>query len=193
MGQALISCAKSFRELAIAAQIDQGDDLAAVIGRGDVVIDFSAHWVTPEIAALVRQHHKALVIGTTGHTDTDKFDITKAVAGIPVVLGVELFHRRQHAVLAHAQGGGNSRPELRPRSDRDASPAQARRAERHGQNARGNSGEGAQFATGQGRAARSRGIVGERTQSEIGIHPSVAAMSSAITRSFSPTLASAWN
>ena len=33
MGQALISCAKSFRELEIAAQIDKDDDLAAVIDR----------------------------------------------------------------------------------------------------------------------------------------------------------------
>ena len=43
MGQALIACAPNFRELEIVGQIDHGDDLAAVIARGDVVIDFSSH------------------------------------------------------------------------------------------------------------------------------------------------------
>jgi 4-hydroxy-tetrahydrodipicolinate reductase len=85
MGQAMISCAKSFCELEVVAQIDKDDDLGGVIGKGDVVLDFSAHSVTPGVAALCARHHKAMVIGTTGHTDTDKFEITKVVAGIPVV------------------------------------------------------------------------------------------------------------
>jgi 4-hydroxy-tetrahydrodipicolinate reductase len=85
MGQALVSCTKQFRELEITGQIDQGDDLAAVIDKCDVVVDFSAHSVTPAVAALCARHRKALVIGTTGHTDTDKFEITKVIAGISVV------------------------------------------------------------------------------------------------------------
>ncbi len=79
------SCAKNFHELEIVGQIDQGDDLAGVIDKADVVVDFSAHSATPAVAALCAGHNKALVIGTTGHTDTDKFEITKAIAGIPVV------------------------------------------------------------------------------------------------------------
>jgi 4-hydroxy-tetrahydrodipicolinate reductase len=85
MGQALVSCAKRFRELEITGQIDQGDDLAAVIEKADVVVDFSMHSVTPSVAALCAGHRKALVIGTTGHTDTDKFEITRVVEKIPVV------------------------------------------------------------------------------------------------------------
>jgi len=85
MGQALVACAKNFRELEVTGQVDKGDDLGAVIDQGDVVIDFSAHTVTPEVAALCAGHGKALVIGTTGHTDTGRFDISKAVAKIPVV------------------------------------------------------------------------------------------------------------
>jgi 4-hydroxy-tetrahydrodipicolinate reductase len=85
MGQALVSCAKSYRELEIVAQIDKDDDLGGVIDKGDAVVDFSAHSVTPAVAALCARHHKALIIGTTGHTDTDKFEITKVVASIPVV------------------------------------------------------------------------------------------------------------
>ncbi len=34
MGQALISCAKSFRDLEVVAQIDKGDDLGGVIAQG---------------------------------------------------------------------------------------------------------------------------------------------------------------
>jgi 4-hydroxy-tetrahydrodipicolinate reductase len=85
MGQALVSCAKNIRDLTIVGQIDQGDDLAAVIDQCDVVVDFSSHSVTPSLAALCAKHKKALIIGTTGHNDTDKSKITKVVAGIPVV------------------------------------------------------------------------------------------------------------
>ena len=48
MGQALIACAKQHRQLEVTGQIDHGDDLAAIIAKGDVVIDFSGHAVTLE-------------------------------------------------------------------------------------------------------------------------------------------------
>ena len=41
MGQALVSCAKNFRDLKIVAALGRGDDLKAVISKTDVVIDFS--------------------------------------------------------------------------------------------------------------------------------------------------------
>ena len=68
MGQAVIACAKTFRELEIAGQVDQGDDLRSVISKGDVVVDFSVHAATAGIASLCAENKKALVIGTTGHT-----------------------------------------------------------------------------------------------------------------------------
>lgn len=85
MGQALVACAKKIPGLEIVGQIDKGDDLAAVIEGADVVIDFSAHAVTVEVAALCARHQKALVIGTTGHTDTDTFEIRKLAQKIPMV------------------------------------------------------------------------------------------------------------
>ena len=85
MGKALIACAPNFRELEIVGQIDVGDDLSAVIANGNVVVDFSAHSATPEVAALCARHHKALVIGTTGHTDTDTFEVRLRKAHIPIV------------------------------------------------------------------------------------------------------------
>ena len=72
MGQMLVACASRLDGVEVVAQIDQGDDLAAVVARGDVIIDFSFHNATAGIAGLCAQHGKALVIGTTGHSDDEK-------------------------------------------------------------------------------------------------------------------------
>ncbi len=85
MGRALTACAPQHPGLQIVGEIDAGDDLAAVIERGDVVVDFSVHTATPQVAALCAQHRKALVIGTTGHNDTETFEIRKAHTRIPIV------------------------------------------------------------------------------------------------------------
>ena len=85
MGQALVACARQFRQLEVTAQIGNGDDLAAVIGQGDVVIDFSHHTVTPGVAALCAKYRKALVIGTTGHSDAEASTIKKLRSKIPIV------------------------------------------------------------------------------------------------------------
>lgn len=85
MGRALVACAPQHRGVQIVGEIDLGDDLAAVIDHGDVVVDFSSHSATPQIAALCAERRKALVIGTTGHNDTETFEIKKARALIPIV------------------------------------------------------------------------------------------------------------
>ena len=85
MGRALIACVPNFRELEIVGQIDVGDDLGAVIAQGDVVVDFSSQTATVGVADLCAQHKKALVIGTTGHTDTDTFEIKRHTNSIPIV------------------------------------------------------------------------------------------------------------
>src|ERR1700744_5059837 len=86
MGQALVSCAKNFRELEVVAAIGRGDDLAAVIGQCDVVIDFSSHTATPGVVELCAKHKKAIVIGTTGFSDSEKSAIIHYQAAIPIVL-----------------------------------------------------------------------------------------------------------
>jgi 4-hydroxy-tetrahydrodipicolinate reductase len=85
MGQMLIACAKQFPDLQVVGQIDQGDQLADVIEKGDVVIDFSFHEVTAGVAALCASHQKALVIGTTGHSESDKLEIRKHLPSVPTV------------------------------------------------------------------------------------------------------------
>jgi len=85
MGQALVAGAKNFRELQIAAKIDVGDDLPAAITQGDVVVDFSSHTATADIAGLCVRHKKAMVIGTTGHTTAERNEVLKFKSKIPVV------------------------------------------------------------------------------------------------------------
>lgn len=170
MGHALTACAPQHRELAIVGQIDQGDDLAASIAGCDAVIDFSSHNATPGVAELCAKHRKALVIGTTGHNDTETFQISICKAQIPIVwasnysTGVNtLFWLTRKAAEILGPDFDLEVVEMHHRLKRDAPSGTARSlAEilaqvRHLQ---------LNTAARHGR----HGIVGERTPSEIGIH-----------------------
>ncbi|MCU0782977.1 MAG: 4-hydroxy-tetrahydrodipicolinate reductase [Verrucomicrobia bacterium] len=170
MGQALLACAPQHRELAVVGQIDLGDDLASVIGNADVVIDFSLHHATSRIAELCARHKKALVIGTTGHDDTETFEIKRAKEHIPMVwasnysTGVNtLFWLTRKAAEILGPDYDLEVVEMHHRLKRDAPSGTAKslaeilaqirhlhlnKAARHGRH----------------------GIVGERTPHEIGIH-----------------------
>ena len=108
MGRTLIACAGQHPDLQIVGQIDQGDELRSVIGLGDVVVDFSSHSATPGIAALCAAHKKAMVIGTTGHSDEGKSQIANCRSQIPIVLSSNFSTGVNALVLAHAQSGGDS-------------------------------------------------------------------------------------
>jgi 4-hydroxy-tetrahydrodipicolinate reductase len=86
MGQALIACAARIPELQVTGRIDAGDDLKSVIGEGDVVIEFSTQEAGAGVAALCAEHKKALVVGTTGHSDAEKSKITSQKSKIPMVM-----------------------------------------------------------------------------------------------------------
>src|ERR1017187_7316115 len=170
MGQALIACAKRIPGLEVVAQVDQGDDLAAVISKGDVVIDFSAHAATGEVAKLCAEHKKALVIGTTGHTDTDTFEIKQHKAKIPIVwasnfsTGVNtLFWLTRKAAEILGPDFDLEVVEMHHRLKKDAPSGTAKSlAEILADVRKLHLAEAARH----GRA----GIVGERTHSEIGVH-----------------------
>ncbi|HXR03576.1 MAG TPA: 4-hydroxy-tetrahydrodipicolinate reductase [Verrucomicrobiae bacterium] len=170
MGQALVACAKNFRELAITGQIDQGDDLRSCIGKGDVVVDFSSHAATVDIVSLCAENKKALVIGTTGHSSDEKSRIAHHALRIPIVLasnfstGVNaLFWLTRKAAEILGPGFDLEIVEMHHRLKKDAPSGTAKtlaeiladarklqleKAARHGR----------------------EGITGERTSSEIGIH-----------------------
>jgi 4-hydroxy-tetrahydrodipicolinate reductase len=170
MGQALVSCAKNFRDLKIVAALDRGDDLKTVISKTDVVIDFSSHSATPHIVELCAKNKKAAVIGTTGHSDDEKNSILKFKTKIPMVwasnfsTGVNtLFWLTRRAAEILGNDFDLEIAEMHHRLKKDApsgtakSLAEILAAVRKQQ---------LEKVARHGRV----GIVGERTASEIGIH-----------------------
>jgi 4-hydroxy-tetrahydrodipicolinate reductase len=85
MGQALLSCAGRMTDIEVVGALDQGDDIGSVIAKCDAVIEFSFHSVTAGVATLCTANDKALIIGTTGHTEAEKQEIRKVTGKIPVV------------------------------------------------------------------------------------------------------------
>jgi 4-hydroxy-tetrahydrodipicolinate reductase len=170
MGQALLACLPQHPGLEIVGQIDQGDDLRSVIASSDVVIDFSAHTATPDIATLCAKHKRALVIGTTGHTDTETFQIRKLESKIPIVwtsnfsTGVNtLFWLTRKAAEILGPDYDLEITEMHHRAKRDAPSGTAKTLAEILAKARNLQ---LQEATRHGRS----GNVGARKESEIGIH-----------------------
>jgi 4-hydroxy-tetrahydrodipicolinate reductase len=170
MGQALLNCATRLPEIEIVGAIDQGDDLGAIIAKCDAIIEFSFHSVTASVAELCAKHHKALVIGTTGHTDAEKSAIRNYQSALPMVwasnysTGVNtLFWLTRKAAEILGPSFDLEVVEMHHRLKKDAPSGtattlleiladvrqlQLKEALRHGR----------------------EGITGERTNSEIGIH-----------------------
>ena len=170
MGQTLVACAARIPELEVVGQIDLGDNLAAIISKCDAVIDFSFHTATLDVAKLCAQHKKALIVGTTGHADAEKSAIQKLQSQIPVVwssnysTGVNtLFWLTRKAAEILGPSFDLEVVEMHHRTKKDAPSGTATtlleilgdvrklqldQALRHGR----------------------KGITGERTASEIGVH-----------------------
>ncbi len=170
MGRTLVSCAAQHPELRVVGQIDQGDDLQAVIGQGDVVVDFSSHSATPDIARLCAAHKKAMVVGTTGHSDEGRTQIANCQSEIPIVLssnfstGVNtLFWLTRKAAEILGSTFDLEIVEMHHRLKRDAPSGTARTLAEIVAGVRN------QQLAKVARYGRS-GIVGERTAVEIGLH-----------------------
>ena len=170
MGQALLACAARIPELQVVGAVDQGDDLAAIIGKADVVIDFSFHSATLGVAELCAKNKKAVVIGTTGHSAEEKAKIVALQTQIPMVVATNfstgvntLFWLTRKAAEILGPNFDLEVVEMHHRLKKDAPSGtavtlleiladvrklQLAEALRHGR----------------------EGIVGERTQNEIGIH-----------------------
>ncbi len=170
MGQALLACAARMPEVQVVGAIDLGDDLRSVIAGCDVVIEFSFHEVTPAVATLCAEHHKALVIGTTGHSATEKSQILNFKSQIPIVwasnfsTGVNtLFWLTRKAAEILGPGFDLEIVEMHHRLKKDAPSGTAKTlaeilaAVRQQQLTK---------VVRHGRA----GLVGERTATEIGMH-----------------------
>jgi 4-hydroxy-tetrahydrodipicolinate reductase len=170
MGQAVIDCSKVDPEVALVAEIDVGDDLRSVVDNCDAVIDFSHHTATARVAEICRNHRKILVIGTTGHTDAEIEQIRNSGESIPVVLapnfsvGVNaLFWLTRKAAEILGPDFDLEVVEMHHRLKTDAPSGTAKRLAEILAEARN-----LNYST-DTRHGR-HGIVGERTNHEIGVH-----------------------
>jgi 4-hydroxy-tetrahydrodipicolinate reductase len=170
MGRALLACAPNHPEIEIVGQIDEGGDLAAIVGRCDVLIDFSSHKATGGIVELCAKHRKAIVIGTTGHDEAGRSQISNFKSQIPMVLasnfstGVNtLFWLTRKAAEILGPGYDLEIVEMHHRLKKDAPSGTAKSL------AEILAGVRKQQLAKVARHGRD-GIVGERTPEEIGIH-----------------------
>jgi 4-hydroxy-tetrahydrodipicolinate reductase len=170
MGEALIRCAAEDPALKVTAGVDTGDDLAAALTDCDAVIDFSATHITPQVAQACAAAGKVLVIGTTGHELAEREQIAKAAASIQLVfspnysVGVNtLFWLTRKAAEILGPGFDLEVVEMHHRLKKDSPSGTARHlAEILAEVRKLDYAEAARH----GRA----GIVGERTNDEIGVH-----------------------
>jgi 4-hydroxy-tetrahydrodipicolinate reductase len=170
MGQSLAHCAESIPGLAIAGQFDLGQDLREWIADGDVVVDFTSHESTVPLARICAEHKKAMVIGTTGHSDTEQKELVQIATQIPLVwssnfsTGVNtLFWLTRQAAEILGPDFDVEIVEMHHRTKKDAPSGTAKSLARIVADAR------RQPVAGLLRHGR-EGLVGGRTRAEIGIH-----------------------
>jgi 4-hydroxy-tetrahydrodipicolinate reductase len=85
MGRVLVACVKADPELQLVGEVDLGDELSKVVAGCDALVDFSTREATESVARLAGQHKKALVIGTTGHSDAEKQVVLSLLKSVPCV------------------------------------------------------------------------------------------------------------
>jgi 4-hydroxy-tetrahydrodipicolinate reductase len=170
MGQSLVHCAATIPELTVAAEVDAGDDFAAALERCEAVIDFSHHATITDVLSACVAAKRTLVIGTTGHSDPQIASIHEAGKHIPIVfapnysIGVNtLFWLTRKATEILGPAFDLEVVEMHHRMKKDSPSGTAKRlAEILAETRR----LSYQNDTRHGRF----GIVGERTQNEIGMH-----------------------
>ncbi len=170
MGQALISCAAADSELEVAARVDVGDDLASVLPECHAVIDFTQADATAAVAQMCEQAGKILVIGTTGQDGPSRRSVENSARRIPIVfapnfsVGVNtLFWLTRKTAEILGSDFDLEIIEMHHRLKKDAPSGTAKRLAEILSEIRGLSYES---DVRHGRA----GMVGERTETEIGMH-----------------------
>src|SRR5204862_4286002 len=154
----------------VTAAIDIGDDFAAAVPRADAVIDFSHHSTIEPVLARCMEHHKTLIIGTTGHTDAQIAAIKHAAAHIPIVfapnysVGVNtLFWLTRKATEILGPGFDLEVVEMHHRLKKDSPSGTAKRLAEILAEVR-------QLDYNKDTRHGRHGMVGERTSTEIGMH-----------------------
>jgi 4-hydroxy-tetrahydrodipicolinate reductase len=168
MGQALLAAAPDLG-LKVTAALDAGDDLAAAVPGCDVIVDFSSPAATAGVLQAARAGRKAVVIGTTGHSEAQKKSLRRLAVRVPCVwagnfsVGVNLLF----ALVDRAAGilGADYDAEVIEMHHRFKKDAPSGTAERL-----------LEIILSQRRLGRKAlrhgraGITGARTDSEVGVH-----------------------
>jgi 4-hydroxy-tetrahydrodipicolinate reductase len=168
MGQA-IAAAAADSGASIVAACDAGDKPSSLVAGCDVIIDFSFHAVTRSMIELAIANKKALVIGTTGHSEQEKKELLVLAAKVPCVwagnfsVGVNLLFaltRRAASVLGSDYDA--EVVEMHHRFKKDAPSGTANRLLDIILEERKLGHEALRYGR--------QGITGERTATEVGIH-----------------------
>lgn len=166
----IINLANENPDFEVVGEIDMGDDLESVINDADAVIDFSHHLTTLNVAQIAAKAGKALVIGTTGHTDEEKKKVLDLSKKIPMILasnysvGVNvLFHLTRKAAEILGEKYDQEVVEMHHRMKKDAPSGTAKTLAEILCEVKDQ--QYAEFAK-HGRV----GDTGERTTHEIGVH-----------------------
>jgi 4-hydroxy-tetrahydrodipicolinate reductase len=170
MGQTVVACASADPQFEIAAQVDLGDDLQAALPDCQAVIDFTQAEGTAALAEVCEREGKVLIIGTTGQDSESRQRVANSARKIPIVfapnfsVGVNaLFWLTRKAVEILGPEFDLEVVEMHHRLKRDAPSGTAKRLAEILAEVRGLSYE---RDTRHGRT----GMVGERTNTEIGLH-----------------------
>ncbi len=170
MGQALLRCAGQFPKIQIVGRVDLGDDLRRVIKRGGVVVDFTFHGNTVSFAQVCAAHKKAMIIGTTGHSEAEQKKLAEISREIPMVWTANfstgmnvLFWLTRRAAETLGPDYDLEIIEMHHRLKKDAPSGTARALAKILTDARRQEPE---RVLRHGR----QGLTGERTAAEIGIH-----------------------
>ena len=170
MGQALISCIHADSSYALAGGLDTGDDLTSLLPQCDAVIDFTDASATTSVADACSKAGKPLVIGTTGHSDQDRAHISSVSKVIPIVfapnfsVGVNtLFWLTRKAAEILGPDFDLEVVEMHHRLKKDSPSGTARRLAEILTEVRG-------LDYTKGVLHGREGLVGQRTNTEIGMH-----------------------
>lgn len=170
MGQAISKIAVD-HGCEISFPVDLGDDPKEKIGQCDVTIDFSLRDATLHLVKLCGEFKKPVVIGTTGHENSDRDQILQIAKEIPIVwagnfsTGVNLLFfltEQISKVLDRESGFDPEIIEMHHKFKKDAPSGTAERLLEIIKESRKLS----QKDISHGRS----GMVGERQESEIGSH-----------------------
>ncbi len=85
MGKTIADLAGRESNIEIVAQCDLGDVIEPAMKNCDVAIDFSHADAIEEICRAALQFRRPLIIGTTGHSPTQRQAIEKAAQSMPIV------------------------------------------------------------------------------------------------------------